>query len=286
MIFDELDKLESSFSDKQEDFIKSDSFSPDTIRKRREAVYTLLSGLKYLLTTMKAKFVFVAGRELYEAFRADASDRSHYMSSIFNDVIVVPSFMTDTPETRRHDIFCMTEQYVCRSLMPESENANEYYLDDYKKFLESVLDFKNPDEKRLVIQKTLIVLYNFIVYLTYASKGAPKKMVNLLERHIINKEQMQKEYNIDSVDRHITVNTGDASFYLRFDYYDMYMFALMSRIVLPVVYRFDRCKKHKYGDKLLVTSMFFLDHLYKFHRIFAVQKLLSRYLGCNLLGNR
>ena len=40
----------------------------------------------------------------------------------------------------------------------------------------------------------------------------------------------------------------------------------MSRIVLPVVYRFDRGKKHKYGDKLLVTSMFFLDHLYKFHR--------------------
>lgn len=266
LIFDELDKLESSFSDKQEDFIKSDSFSPDTIRKRREAVYTLLSGLKYLLTTMKAKFVFVAGRELYEAFRADASDRSHYMSSIFNDVIVVPSFMTDTPETKRHDIFCMTEQYVCRSLMPESENANEYYLDNYKKFLEKVLDFKNPDEKKLVIQKALIVLYNFIVYLTYASKGAPKKMVNLLERHIINKEQMQNECDVDSSDRHIIVETGNSSFYLRFDYYDMYMFALMSRIVLPVVYRFDRGKKHKYGDKLLVTSMFFLDHLYKFHR--------------------
>lgn len=175
LIFDELDKLESSFSDKQEDLIKSDSFSPDTIRKRREAVYTLLSGLKYLLTTMKAKFIFVAGRELYEAFRADASDRSHYMSSIFNDVIVVPSFMTDTPETKRHDIFCMTEQYVCRSLMPESYNTNEYYLDNYKKFLQRVLDFKNPDEKEVVIQKTLIVLYNFIVYLTYASKGAPKK---------------------------------------------------------------------------------------------------------------
>lgn len=266
LIFDELDKLESSFSDKQEDLIKSDSFSPDTIRKRREAVYTLLSGLKYLLTTMKAKFIFVAGRELYEAFRADASDRSHYMSSIFNDVIVVPSFMTDTPETKRHDIFCMTEQYVCRSLMSDSYNTNEHYLDNYKMFLEKVLDFNSHNEKKLVIQKTLIVLYNFIVYLTYASKGAPKKMVNLLERHIINKEQMQNECDVDSSDRHIIVETGNSSFYLRFDYYDMYMFALMSRIVLPVVYRFDRGKKHKYGDKLLVTSMFFLDHLYKFHR--------------------
>ena len=264
LIFDELDKLECSFSDKQEEFLKSDSFSPDTIRKRREAVYTLLSGLKYLLTTMKAKFVFVAGRELYEAFRADASDRSHYLSSIFNDVIVVPSFMTDTPEDRRHDIFCMTEQYVCRSLIPETYKVNETYLNDYKKYLEETLE-KDLDDRELVIQKTLIVLYNFIVYLTYASKGAPKKMVNLLERHIINKEQMQNEYDVNNADKHITVDTGNNSFYLRFDYYDMYMFALMSRIVLPVVYRFDRGKKHKYGDKLLVTSMFFLDHLYKFH---------------------
>ena len=267
LIFDELDKLESSFSDKQEDLIKSDSFSPDTIRKRREAVYTLLSGLKYLLTTMKAKFVFVAGRELYEAFRADASDRSHYMSSIFNDVIVVPSFMTDTPEDKRHDIFCMTEQYVCRSLISKTYKANQTYLDDYKRYLETSLD-KELDDRELIIQKTLIVLYNFIVYLTYASKGAPKKMVNLLERHIINEEQMQRECNakFEGSDRNIIVDTGNASFYLRFDYYDMYMFALMARIVLPVVYRFDRGKKHKYGDKLLVTSMFFLDHLYKFHR--------------------
>lgn len=267
LIFDELDKLESSFSDKQEDLIKSDSFSPDTIRKRREAVYTLLSGLKYLLTTMNAKFIFVAGRELYEAFRADASDRSHYMSSIFNDVIVVPSFMTDTPETKRHDIFCMTEQYVCRNLIPENYKIYKTYLNDYKKYLEETLD-KDLDDRELVIQKTLIVLYNFIVYLTYASKGAPKKMVNLLERHIINKEQMQSECdtNVVGSDRNVKVDTKNSSFYLRFDYYDMYMFALMSRIVLPVVYRFDRGKKHKYGDKLLVTSMFFLDHLYKFHR--------------------
>ena len=265
LIFDELDKLESSFSEKQEEFLKSDSFSPDTIRKRREAVYTLLSGLKYLLTTMKAKFVFVAGRELYEAFRADASDRSHYLSSIFNDVIVVPSFMTDTPEDRRYDIFCMTEQYVCRSLISEKYSTDEYYLNDYKRYLQESLD-KNMEDRELIIQKTIINLYNFVVYLTYASKGAPKKMVNLLERHIINKEQMQNEYDADKSNKIVLVKTGDPSFYFRFDYYDMYMFALMARIVLPVVYRFDRGKKHKYGDKLLVTSMFFLDHLYKFHR--------------------
>ena len=264
LIFDELDKLESTFSDKQEEFLKSDSFSPDTIRKRREAVYTLLSGLKYLLTTMKAKFVFVAGRELYEAFRADASDRSHYLSSIFNDVIVVPSFMTDTPEDRKYDIFCMTEQYVCRSLISEKYSTDEYYLNDYKRYLQESLD-KNMEDRELIIQKTIINLYNFVVYLTYASKGAPKKMVNLLERHIINKEQMQNEYDADKSNKIVLVKTGDPSFYFRFDYYDMYMFALMARIVLPVVYRFDRGKKHKYGDKLLVTSMFFLDHLYKFH---------------------
>ncbi len=265
LIFDELDKLESSFSEKQEDFIKSDTFSPDSIRKRREAVYTLLSGLKYLLTTMKSKFIFVAGRELYEAFRADASDRSHYLSSIFNDVIVVPSFMTDTADDRKHDIFSLTEQYVCSCLIPEMYATGELYLDNYRRYLEKTLD-SNLENRELVIQKTVIELYNFIVYLTYASKGAPKKMVNLFERHIINRRQMEQKYNADKLGRSIKVETVNGDFFLSFDYYDMYMFALMSRIVLPVVYRFDRGQKHKYGDKLLVTSMFFLDHLYKFHR--------------------
>jgi len=273
LIFDELDKIESVGSDKQEESLKSDTFSPDTIRKRREAVYSLLSGLKYLLTTMKAKFIFVAGRELYEAFKADASDRSHYLSSIFNDVIVVPSLMADDSDDKKYDIFSMTEQYVCRNLIPSLYRKNEkpvFYLEDYQKFLYDALDYENEDEKQYVIQKTLIVLHNFIVYLTYASKGAPKKMVNLFERHVIDRASRNSEFirieNQHKTHRCIDINSGDYAFCLRFDYYDMYMFALTSRIVLPVVYRFERGEKHKYGDKLLVTSMFFLDHLYKFHR--------------------
>lgn len=273
LIFDELDKIESVGSDKQEESLKSDTFSPDTIRKRREAVYSLLSGLKYLLTTMKAKFIFIAGRELYEAFKADASDRSHYLSSIFNDVIVVPSLMADDSDDKKYDIFSITEQYVCRNLIPSLYRKNEkpvFYLEDYQKFLYDALDYENEEEKQYVIQKTLIVLHNFIVYLTYASKGAPKKMVNLFERHVIDRASRNNEFirieNQNKTDRCIDINSGDYAFCLRFDYYDMYMFALTSRIVLPVVYRFERGEKHKYGDKLLVTSMFFLDHLYKFHR--------------------
>lgn len=273
LIFDELDKIESVGSDKQEESLKSDTFSPDTIRKRREAVYSLLSGLKYLLTTMKAKFIFVAGREMYEAFKADASDRSHYLSSIFNDVIVVPSLMADDSDDKKYDIFSMTEQYVCRNLIPSLYRKYEkpvFYLEDYQEFLYDALDYENEEEKKLVIQKTLIVLHNFIVYLTYASKGAPKKMVNLFERHVIDSASRNSEFirieNQHKTHRCIDINSGDYAFCLRFDYYDMYMFALTSRIVLPVVYRFERGEKHKYGDKLLVTSMFFLDHLYKFHR--------------------
>lgn len=273
LIFDELDKIESVGSDKQEESLKSDTFSPDTIRKRREAVYSLLSGLKYLLTTMKAKFIFVAGRELYEAFKADASDRSHYLSSIFNDVIVVPSLMADDSDDKKYDIFSLTEQYVCRNLIPSLYRKNEkpvFYLEDYKEFLYDALDYEDEEEKKYIIQKTLIVLHNFIVYLTYASKGAPKKMVNLFERHVIDSASRNSEFirieNQHKTHRCIDINSGDYAFCLRFDYYDMYMFALTSRIVLPVVYRFERGEKHKYGDKLLVTSMFFLDHLYKFHR--------------------
>ena len=275
IIFDELDKLEDA-SDKQENIIKTDSFSPDTVRRRQEAIYKLLSGLKYLLTTMQAKFIFVAGRELYEASLADASDRNHYLSSIFNDVIIVPSFMADDSDQKGHDIFSMTEQYVCRHLIPTEQWQSDYSLEKYKQYMEAydkrffteTGELKKRESER---QRILLTLHNFIIYLTYASKGAPKKMISLFEKHVERLAPTAYERTIDEYEQQtespIRVKFyANSNYYLRFDFYDQYIFSLMKRIVCPMTYRFSRTKTHKFGDKALVSSLFFLDHLYKFHR--------------------
>ena len=82
IIFDELDKIDTTQQENVKSQSKTDSFSPEIIRNRQDAIFKLLSGLKYFLTTAQAKFIFVAGREIYEASLADMVDRSHYLSSI------------------------------------------------------------------------------------------------------------------------------------------------------------------------------------------------------------
>lgn len=275
IVFDELDKLESS-EDKKEKTVKTDSFSPDTIRSRQEAVFKLLSSLKYILTTMQAKFIFVAGREIYEASLADAADRSHYLSSIFNDVINVPSFMSDFSDDKSNNIFSMTEQFVCRHLIPDSTLINEFSLNTYYNYLvneDNKKKHKDQEEKYLELerQKIVLILHNFIVYLTYASKGAPKKMISLFEKYV-NRQQPYdyslslKEYeekSIVPITRKYYCNT---IYYLKFDFYEQYAINIMARMASPIIYRFNRGNIHQHGDKLMVSTLFFLDHLYKFHR--------------------
>ena len=57
-----------------------------------KSIQKLLSNLKFFLTTAKAKFIFIAGREMYDAALADVSDRNFFIGSIFHDVIYVDSF--------------------------------------------------------------------------------------------------------------------------------------------------------------------------------------------------
>lgn len=275
IVFDELDKLEST-EDKKEKTTKTDSFSPDTIRSRQEAVFKLLASLKYILTTMQAKFIFVAGREIYEASLADAADRSHYLSSIFNDVINVPSFMSDFSDDKCNDICSMTEQYVCRHLLPDGILTNDFSLNTYYEYLykkdsQNGHDSQESDSLKLERQKILFILHNFIVYLTYASKGAPKKMINLFEKYV-NRQQPYdynlslKEYEEKSIIPITRKYYRNTIYYLKFDFYEQYAINIMARIASPIIYRFNRGNIHQHGDKLMVSTLFFLDHLYKFHR--------------------
>lgn len=268
IIFDELDKIESEES-KKEKLSKTDSFSPDIVRMKQDTIFELLAGLKYILSTMPAKFIFVAGREMYEASLADASDRSHYLSSIFDDVINVPSFMSDFSDDKSYDLCSMTEQYLCRFLIPGSQIVPEYTLQEYGKYL------AENQEKGTGLSaedaEILVHLQNFITYLTYVGKGAPKKMIGLLEKHVVKLQpyavedlirQAEYGYTIPPVIRKFNANT---TFFLKLDFFEQYTVGLTARMISPVIYRFSHLNIHQYGDKLLVSTLFFMDHLYKFH---------------------
>jgi hypothetical protein len=176
IVFDELDKVEPGESnlEKENQQTKASLFSIDTTRERQTEILKILSNMKYFLSTVKAKFIFIAGREMYDIYLADVSERSNYIGSIFNAVIYVPTFLTDHSDEKR-DITSLIEEFVCRRLIPheyrvesESYNLNSYriYLEkkiyNYAKIkkierkIQRIIDKQNNEE----IERKIIVIPN------------------------------------------------------------------------------------------------------------------------------
>jgi hypothetical protein len=276
-IFDELDKIEphenisislrQSEKPKISDQPETTYFATDGVRKRQHTIFKILSNLKHFLNTAKAKFIFIAGRELYDAALADVSDRNFFIGSIFHDVIYVNSFMTDLSDNKASEITSMTEQYICQFLFPPHHQPQEYSLKEYKKFLEDFYGTTNQNSSNgensecQQIEKIIFTLSNFVTYLAYRSNGAPKRITNYLENYIYkptNKEELTSANNL-------CIGYNHSNLYLKFGFYDQYTFGMLSYLAKPVILAVSDSIKD-YGDKLMISTAFLTDHLYKFHR--------------------
>lgn len=119
-VFDELDKIETPLkqaNDSMKEFSNEKYLSSGgTSRKRKYMVMHLLANMKYLTTTAKAKFIFIAGREMYDGYLADLTDRESAISSLFNGVIYVESFCKN--EKSEKDVMYNAETFISRLLIP------------------------------------------------------------------------------------------------------------------------------------------------------------------------
>jgi hypothetical protein len=264
-IFDELDKIEphynASIVAKEKEDI--DNVKIEGSRMRQELVTRILGNLKHFLNTAKSKFIFIAGREMYDASLADASDREAYISTIFNDVIEVPSFYTDDSDNRSSDITSMIEQYVCRNLIPVQEQAKyETSLSGYNQYLQKVI-FKNEEgENKKKREKIMLTLHNFVAFLTYRSNGAPKKVAVQFEKYVIQADSL--EVDIQHSTQNLIVHRYKNSLFLKFNEHDQYRFGFHAYLFTPFLMTVGN-KVVSMGDKILVSTSFLLDHLYKFH---------------------
>ena len=265
-VFDELDKIQhlgnQALADKE---LESDGFqnrefsSLEAERERQHKILALVSNLKHFLTTAPAKFVFIAGREMFDAALADVSDRHYFMGSVFNEVLHVPSFHTDNTDDRLPDITSLTEEYLCRFLLPRSWRSFDLSLRTYKDYLSKELLPGDCPLQRKQREKVLYELQHFITYLTYRSNGAPKKITEFIERYLVRPDS-RLFFHPDT----LFVGKSSRSFYLHFKYDDQYTFGLITYLGSPLILSLNRSIKD-YGDKILVSSSFLLDHIYKFH---------------------
>jgi hypothetical protein len=327
VVFDELDKIETHtylYERPAEERREAEpgagmpnknpnpSFTIDGTRERQQTLQLLLSNLKYFLSDAKAKFIFIAGREMYDASLADISDRNYFMGSIFHEVINVNSFLSDNTDKRPSDITSMIERYVCQFLIHPD------YVDYYKK--QEILQRATKKEKKLIRDKekweysTLAVLNSyliksfpelldespdsldetgnlknvaaqiiarqkrekilnliqrFIIYLTHASNGAPKKVTNYFENFVQFRTLEEDKY---AISHFIPLTLKDKErikkrehAYLVFNYNKQYELGLINYITLPIILTISNHIKN-FGDKLLVSATFLCDHLLKFHK--------------------
>lgn len=222
-ILDELDKIEPDFITTPSPGDSKHSASIVQNTQRRETIARLLSNLKSFLNEAKAKFIFVGGREMYDASLADIADRDTFYGSIFHDVIYLNSFFKDKIQ-HRSGVTRLTEAYLCHLLIPEwyiksftnghpdqqkvkETDPDEWYNLDtlYHYLVDCQRQSRSKDEPfecwkavlaqgaekemtpsdRAAVYKIIYLLQNFVVYLTYRSNGTPKKLAGLLERYIV-----------------------------------------------------------------------------------------------------
>lgn len=301
-VFDELDKVESDYktSFNNLEYTNEKNFpGGGTSRRRKQNVLHLLANMKLFISTAKAKFIFIAGRELYDAYLADLSDREFAISSIFNGVIYVESFCTN--ERREKDIMSNAETYICKQLIPKSFitqtcieryiraqiaektfdqldiNLKMYYKYLIKSYLNAFSSRKKateniPQDVRDCIDKAIILLYHFSVYLYHISNGSPKKMslyfekyirslqsdTKLTYRHWNKKQSMLTNHDINIRIKH------KAKHYLSFGYIDQRTIGFIHYISFPVTQIIINA--NQFGDKLLVSASFLINHIYKFHK--------------------
>lgn len=304
-VVDELDKIEPSYFYDMDYSLKDvptqekldNIFGINKVRRRQEVIARLLANLKSFLNTAKAKFIFIGGREMYDAALADIADRDSFYSSIFHDIIYVNSFFKDKISASRSGLTRATEAFLCKVIIPEKYakkymeakhtelksdeiynlttcfhylidlSVGKFYFHNAFQQLKNSKEHKKEEQikKEQSLYKALFFLQNLVLYLTFRSNGTPKKLVSLLESFIIELSEEQITKAEDKEDIVIKTNsTSNRRLFLKFGYTQQYEIGLTSNIYRPYVIIHSRYLK-SLGDKLLYSTAYIIDYLFKYH---------------------
>lgn len=189
-VFDEMDKIDAhtnkSIIEKESENPYETQFGSESLIRRQENIYKLLGNLKHFLNTADAKFIFIAGREMFDASLADVSDRDSFLGSIFHDVIYVKSFLKDKLIPDTLGITSMMEAYLCKMLLPGydlnlplhrqkskfwetvvfSYLKNNHNHTDYQKLADTKDEAHSLDERKILIYKRMN-LKTYAKYIDY-----------------------------------------------------------------------------------------------------------------------
>ncbi len=296
IVFDELDKIDPEYNQNSKTEVgeipeysnSTSGFSGGmTSRNRKQNVLRLLGNMKLFLSSAKAKFIFISGRELYDALLADLSDREFAISSIFNGTIYVDSFFESSNNEK--DIIHKTSEYISRQLIPRAyyqEKAQRLFeenihnrlvasFDMYHQFLLDTLPIKTAtdtypwhtaEERKdyvnpYFIDKIISFLSQFASYLSHISNGSPKKITMYFEQYI-SEFYSGNSKNPFSLAKDTYFK--DCKYCLAFSQRDQQSIGFIHYMTYPVVRAIVNMPA-EYTDKVIISISFLVNHIFKHH---------------------
>lgn len=300
IVFDELDKItkatnkeilnenENLEKEGTPDFDSTVDGFTDAMayEERKQNVLRLLANMKLFISSVNAKCIFISGHELFDASMADLSDREFAINSIFNGVLNVSSFLS--PERGETDVSSMTELYVATMLIPENylieqmcKNSGQnallkeeqpslrwYYEYLMEKHIGNAnyCSEKELQEREKEIMYAVEFLRYFTVFLSHISNGSPKKIATYFEKYIKTNYDTIKQFEWhDEIVVGVPSETNvRKQCVLYFDPNSQKLINFIYFLASPVMNAITN-EVSNYGDKLLVSSSFMLDQIYKYH---------------------
>ena len=102
----------------------------------------------------------------------------------------------------------------------------------------------------------------------------PRKLSNLMEQYVIKVCREDILRCKDCANDKIIVGYNDENPYLRLSFYDQYKCSLISYLTSPIFLQLGNYIQ-EYSDKLLVSTSYLLDHLFKHHKFGISYRALS-----------
>lgn len=275
-IIDELDKISPKDEESKQmpEYKMNSTFNGDSSNlSRQRALGELLANMKYFISSSKAKFVFVAGYDMYEETLSDISNREFNIHSIFNGHINVSSFFRRT--NHYSGVESMIEQYLCQLLIGgkiQSEDGKVSLRDytDYcrKEWKKQAVSKERWQTYEHILERRIVFLHNFLTYLVYMSNGSPKKLAIYIEKYVRTQERITEKIERDKVlgdGYDIHFGKEASKYYLFFDSRNVQRICFVNYLLYPMIQNLVD-KSNIYNDKLLVSTSFMLSNLYKFHK--------------------
>lgn len=275
-IIDELDKISPKDEESKQmpEYKMNSTFNGDSTNlSRQRALGELLANMKYFISSSKAKFVFVAGYDMYEETLSDISNREFNIHSIFNGHINVSSFFRRN--CHYSGVESMIEQYLCQLLIGDKtrHEKGKVSLRDYTAYCRKEWEKQIIAKDKLqiyehILERRIVFLHYFLTYLVYMSNGSPKKLAIYIEKYVRTQERITEkiERDKDLVEGYdIHFGKEASKYYLFFDSRNLQRICFVNYLLYPMIQNLVD-KSNIYNDKLLVSTSFMLSNLYKFHK--------------------